>query len=418
MEDALDADDFARVHALLSLVDPSRRIYRSTPEDYEIKLSDKDLEMANPRKLINWAASKGSYNVVQGLLERYYSAPDNGLDNNASKSITASTAVSTSSNPLRIVPPGRRPICRTRPLFESNALYYALTSDNAGNEERSLPILQLLHAYEPNFFLKSFEPPARSIHASRTNILNLAIERQRLSTVKWLLTEAGSVPTPLALSLALDTGTTALPLLKLLHASTPDLITTPIPTIPGAHAHLNPEFTSSHHPTNTTDILALAVVDKRADVARWLLDLGHPIATSSYASIPTTSWLTSGLTPSHSCRGDGIGLFDRTIVSLLLEHGADFGEDQDMVEELCGADETAWEQFRVDRRAAAQGNEVRVERERTGRLVDGAVRAAERSTRGRRRSRRAVRSSSSEEWAEFDGHGNPLLDNGVDGPMS
>lgn len=93
-----------------------------------------------------------------------------------------------------------------------------------------------------------------------------------------------------------------------------------------------------------------------------------------------------------------------------------------MVEELCGADETAWEQFRVDRRAAAQGNEARVERERTRRLVDGAMRAAERAERstmrGRRRSsRRAVRSSSSEEWAEFDGHGNPLLDNGVDGPM-
>ncbi|EKG19261.1 hypothetical protein MPH_03124 [Macrophomina phaseolina MS6] len=188
MEAALHADDFDRVKSLLDRVDRTRKVYRPTQtDDHEIPISNKEIQLCNPRNLINAAARNGSWHIVDGLLEGYYTEPANEC------------------------PSSRRPVLRSRPLPTHATICAALEAD----EEQSLPILATLHAYEPSLFHTAFlAPKKRGSPAFRpqTSVLNLAIRAARLHTIRWLLSaDVDVAPTPAALAHALDAGDAALP---------------------------------------------------------------------------------------------------------------------------------------------------------------------------------------------------------------
>ncbi|GME27047.1 hypothetical protein GTA08_BOTSDO00150 [Neofusicoccum parvum] len=325
LEIALDDDNPARVEQLLLRIDTATGIYQ---DPASLEKDDKTLA-AKPRNLLKIAIEAGAFNVAKWQLEEYYGAHSTReTDSSASTAITpapvAQAAAATSaSNTTRAdtIPANTPPSSPGQPK----------TPTTPPSATGSLP------RTSPN-------PPTRTPPALAATATALSTPRSPRTTSTTAPTPATTRrPRPLAthhhLLAALTTAdpTLTLPFLDLLHTHEPRLIHARFHDPPAASA------LAAARTDTLTDALALAAMDARADVVAWLCARGADPAASSFAARPLTGWLTGGLAAEPAPGRDGVGLFDRGVARVLLAAGTDFGEDQGLVERVCGLSDEVWE---------------------------------------------------------------------------
>ncbi|KAL1619126.1 hypothetical protein SLS56_010260 [Neofusicoccum ribis] len=336
LEIALDDDNPARVEQLLLRIDTATGIYQ---DPASLEKDDKTLA-AKPRNLLKIAIEAGAFNVAKWQLEEYYGAHSTReTDSSASTAITpapvahaaaaaaAAAATSTSNTTRADTLPANTP-----PSSPDHPKTPTTPPSATGSPPRTNP-----------------NPPTRTppALAATATVLSTSPPNPKTTSTTAPTPAATTTtprrPRPLAthhhLLAALTTAdpTLTLPFLDLLHTHEPRLIHARFHDPPPASA------LAAARTDTLTDALALAAMDARADVVAWLCARGADPAASSFAARPLAGWLTGGLAAEPAPGRDGVGLFDRGVARVLLEAGADFGEDQGLVERVCGLGDEVWE---------------------------------------------------------------------------